>query len=205
MGSRRVASRLCVVLFVGTILLGLQGCSYLQHRGEDLLDMMDFGVTYSTELGFAAYYDLTPFIPIGYGNVDGYFIGVGGGQVGHMRHYEKSLGVMLYGKEEVGFGEGFDKDKPETVNAAKVGLLGAIEGPVPGPDYFPTCLHYFHFGYVGGVWNLRYLQMLDFMLGWTTLDICFDDGVERGGAERPTWGGKSMFGGLEVLEPEPEE
>ena len=210
MRLRSLTLRLPAALLSGLVLLGASGCSqmYLQHRAEDFLDMMDIGLTWSSKPGFAAYYDLTPFVPIGFSYVDGYFIGVGGGQVGHMRYYEKSFGVILYGEEEVGFGPGFDKNEPETVNFQRVGAIGVgqglAEGRLPGPDYFPTCLHYIHLGYLGAVGNLRYLQILDFLLGWTTLDICFDDGVERGGAERPTWGGKSIFGGAEVLEPEPE-
>jgi len=207
MRSRNVMRRLSAVWLPGLILLGFSGCSYLQHRGEDLLDMMDIGITWSTKPGFAAYYDLTPFVPIGVSYVDGHFVGVGGGQVGVMRHFQKNIGVVVWGQEEVGFGPGFDKNKPETVDFQRVGAIGVAqglaEGRLPRPDYFPTCLHYIHLGYVGAVGNLRYLQMLDFLLGWTTLDICFDDGVKRGGAKRPAWGGKNLVG-LSSPQPEPE-
>ena len=47
--------------------------------------------------------------------------------------------------------------------------------------------------------NLRYLQAVDFLLGWTGIDICFDDGKERG-----EWFGKSVYGwGSPEAESEP--
>jgi hypothetical protein len=159
--------------------LPFTGCTYLTHRGEDALDIVDVGVSLSSRPGFALYYDFVPVIPIGYGHVDGTFAGLGGGRFGVMPHYERSMGAVLWGREEVGFGR-FDADDPRSVNSQRVGLVGLAQRPVPGPDYMISCPHYLHLGWIGLVGTPRYLQMLDFLLGWTTLDICSDDGRTTG-------------------------
>jgi hypothetical protein len=41
-------------------------------------------------------------------------------------------------------------------------------------------MHYIHLGHVGLVSNFRWGEILDFALGWTTLDIANDDGVKFG-------------------------
>jgi hypothetical protein len=42
-------------------------------------------------------------------------------------------------------------------------------------------VHFFpHIAYVGLVWNARYMEMVDFALGWAGLDIAGDDGYEVG-------------------------
>jgi len=181
-------------LLLAVTLTAASGCAelatYARHRGEDLLDVMDLGVTWSAEPGFALYYDLTPFIPIGVGYTNGWFAGLGFGALRFGdRFYEHSMGFIFWGEEEVGWGE-FDPFDRETVNVNQAGILGLFSGEPPGPDYFPSCLHYVHLGYVGFVLNLRYLQAVDFLLGWFTVDVCFDDGV-RGPA---WWGGKNLFG-----------
>ena len=177
------------------------GCTYFSHRGEDFLDMIDLGVTWSSEPRFALYYDFVPVIPVGFGSVRGTFVGLGGGRFGVMAHHEWSVGLILWGEEEVGFGE-FDATDPETVRFQRSGLIGMVQGPFPGPDYLISCPHYVHLGWIGVVAGPRYLQMLDFVLGWTALDICFDDGRPRG-----RWGGKNVFGAGPPLEkkrpPEP--
>ena len=173
------------------------GCTYFQHRGEDALDMLDLGVTWSSKPGFALYYSFVPIVTIGYGNVDGGFAGLGGGRFGAVRHYEQSVGAILWGREEIGFDE-FDIEDPETLNFQRLGLIGMAQGPFPGPDYTLSCPHYLHLGWVGLAGTPRYLQMLDFLLGWTALDICCDDGRPRG-----KWGGKNIFGPGPPLEPVP--
>jgi len=172
---------------LGTMWLS-SGCTYLKYRGQDAMDMIDIGFTFSSKPGFALWYDFVPVIPVGIGYVDGQFLGLGGGQFGLMPHYEESYGLGVWGQEEVGFGD-FDIKKPETVDFQRSGLIGMIQGPFPGPDYMISCPHYIHLGWIGVVGSPRYLQMADFLLGWIGLDICFDDGMPRG-----TWFGRSMFG-----------
>ena len=61
-----------------------------------------------------------------------------------------------------------------------IGLIGLLQGPRPNNDYWVSCPHYLHIGWIGAVVTPRYSEMLDFIVGWTTLDISFDDiaGVE---------------------------
>ena len=169
-------------------LVGSTGCTYLAHRGQDALDMVDLGVTASAKPGFALYYNFVPVVPIGYGQVEGTFLGIGGGRAGVMPHHERSRGVVLWGEEEVAFGA-YDPADPASFNAFRSGLVGLTQGPVPGPDYTLSCPHYIHLGWIGVVVSPRYLQMLDFILGWTTLDIAYDDGLRYG-----RWGGKALIG-----------
>ncbi len=185
--------RFAAVALIGVLVAGAAGCqlaTYAKHRVEDLLDVADIGITWSAEPCFALYYDLTPFVPIGVGYTDGYFAGLGFGalRLGD-RFYQRSMGFIFWGEEEVGWGR-FDRYDPATMNANQAGIVGILSGDVPGPDYFPSCLHYIHLGFVGVVANLRYLQAVDFALGWLTIDICFDDGVI--GPAR--WSGKNIIG-----------
>ena len=182
-----------VALASALALVGSAGCTYLAHRGQDALDMIDLGVTASARPGFALYYNFVPVVPIGYGHVDGTFLGIGGGRAGAMPHYERSRGVVLWGEEEVAFGD-FDAADPETYNAFRSGIVGLAQGPAPGPDYTLSCPHYIHLGWIGVVASPRYLQMLDFILGWTTLDIGFDDGRRCG-----RWGGKAALRSEDVV------
>jgi len=41
-------------------------------------------------------------------------------------------------------------------------------------------MHYIHLGRFGLVLNIRYTEMLDFLLGWTTFDLAGDDGTKFG-------------------------
>jgi len=177
--------RMAKLTAVLVLLCSAQGCAYFHNRGQDFLDCMDIGLTFSAKPGIAAFYDFIPVVPIGYGYVDGYFVGIGQGQISlGARHFERSLGLILWGQEEVGFGlPDLDslsiEERNEALNFQRSGLVGMIHGPFPGPAYLISCPHYLHLGFIGAVASPRYLQMLDFVLGWTTLDICADDDPER--------------------------
>ncbi len=177
--------RKIMLLMLVSVVSGLtgSGCAYLRDRGNDAMDMIDLGLTFSREPGFAFYYDFVPVIPIGIGAVNGRFAGLGGGKFAlGTPHYQRSTGVILWGQEEVTFDysrqelEAMPEDvRQEVTNYQRSGLIGLIQGPVPDTDYLISCPHYLHLGWVGVVATPRYLQMLDFLLGWTTLDIGGDD------------------------------
>lgn len=170
-------------LILAGLLMGTQSCTYLSNRGHDAMDMMDLGLTVSKDPHFAFYYDFIPVLPIGYGKVEGTFAGLGGGQfTGGTPHYEESLGLILWGEEKLNFGispEELDamseSERNDALNVQRSGLIGMAQGPFPGTDYLISCPHYLHLGWIGGVLSPRYLQMADFVVGWTTLDICSDD------------------------------
>lgn len=184
MEARRRLSKVGVVLVLGVALLASQGCEavgrYFQYRGEDFLEMVDVGFTFTSEPCIGLYWNSLDLLVAGYSNVDGYFVGWGGGQIGVTRHYNHCYGLIV-SHEEVGWGD-FDENDPDTLYERYGGLAGLASCfGESTPDYTPACVHFFpHLGYIGLVWNARWTQVLDFILGWTTIDIAGDDGYRFG-------------------------
>jgi hypothetical protein len=175
---------LTVLLMLGSAAFSL-GCSYLQNRAGDAADIIDLGFTVSKKAQFAAFTD-APFMtiwPLGYGNVDGRFVGVGqGGLRGFSPMHERSVGFVLWGEEKLSYRAGKadleemdEEERAENEEFYRTGFLGFAEGPAPPPKYLFSCPHYLHLGWVGIVATPRYFELLDFVLGWTTIDICSDD------------------------------
>jgi len=76
--------------------VAVQGCAYVQHRVKDTLDMVDVGITV-TETPYLSLYGCgLDVMTFGAGHVDGYLVGIGGGQAGYIRHYEKTIGLVLW-------------------------------------------------------------------------------------------------------------
>jgi hypothetical protein len=172
--------------FIIMALLGLflfQGCAYIKNRVNDCGDMIDIGLSFSRKPQLALFYDFIPVIPIGYGRVDGTYAGLGGGKLSWFDpHFERSYGLILWGQEEVTFEKSLEEleklsreEREEILDFQRTGLIGMAQGPFPGPNYLISCPHYIHLGWIGVVGSPRYLQMLDFVLGFTTLDIGGDD------------------------------
>ena len=194
MDAKRCLGRFGTVLALAVILMASQGCNtavgrYFQYRGEDALEMADVGLTITKKPSVGLYWNSLDLLVFGYSDIDGYFVGLGGGQIGMTRHYNKCAGLMV-SEERVGWGN-FDKTDPNTLSIRNGGLLGfaSLMGGKSTPDYTPACVHFFpHIAYVGFVWNARWTQMIDFMLGFTTLDLAGDDGYKFGvwpAARRP--------------------
>lgn len=168
------------------MLLTLSGCEYMRDRGNDAKDIADIGLTFTDTPQFAFYASgpIVQVFTLGAGNVDGKFLGLGEGRFSAMGpHYEKSGGTFLWGEERISYyytGEELDAMTPEEAdekaNFMRVGILGMAEGPPPDLKYIGSCPHYLHLGFIGLVGTPRYLQFADFLLGWTTLDVCQDDG-----------------------------
>lgn len=171
-GSRGVVAVLGVAV-------AISGCSYLRERGSDALDILDLGVTWSKKPYLSVYGCAVGIASAGAGHFEGRFAGVGGGRLGVSPHYHRVLGLAAWSYEEVGW-EGYDASKPETLYIQHPGIVGWLAFLPRKPAYAPACLHSLHLGYVGVVANLRYLELLDFLLGWTTLDIACDDGGKAG-------------------------
>jgi len=180
MGNARWILKVALALSVLATASALSGCAYLKHRGADALDIVDIGLTFSKDPYFAAYYRLPiPVGGLGYGKVRGHFLGIGGGNIGLMPHYEESYGLVVWTQEEVAFGD-YNEEDEERLNYGRVGIVGLFEGrPVP-PGYILGCPHYLHLGWIGAVGMPRLHEALDFALGLTTLDIARDDGRPRG-------------------------
>jgi len=168
-----------LVLAWGVLFCVSQGCTYLKHRGEDATEMLELGVTWSKTPYGSFYVCGGGLATAGVGHMNGRFAGIGGSKVGATRHYYKLLGLLLWSYEEIGWGE-FDPAKPETLDRQHVGLLGWIMHPERRPAYAFGCVHCFHAGYAGLVFNARYVEVLDFLFGWFGLDLAGDDGERFG-------------------------
>ena len=186
------------------------GCTYLKYRGQDAMDMMDVGITFSSKPQFALYAS-GPFVQIGalgFGKVDGHFFGFGEGKASLWGpHYESSCGVLVWGEELLSYHLTESqlaalppRESDLTANFMRVGPIGFIQGPLPSLKYFGSCPHYIHLGWIGLVGSPRYLQMADFLLGWFMIDLCQDDGPKR---DRPggfqLWRGFNPGGRPEVI------
>jgi len=117
-------------LVLALALAAATGCShpasigdYFVHRGNDAAQMMDLGVTWTSEPYWSVYACLLGLSSIGAGHVDGEFCGLGGGQFAVMRHYHKVCGLLLWTYEELGW-DTFDVTKPETLYRWQNGPIG---------------------------------------------------------------------------------
>jgi len=169
-----------VLLALVLILVGSSGCAYVTYRAEDFAEIVDVGFTFTKTPQIGLYWNSLDIFPVGYSKIDGWFVGWGGGQFGVTRHYNECWGFG-YAREEIGWGE-FNKNDKDTLDVQYSGILGMALPPYEGgPSYTPACVHFFpHLGYVGLVWNARWMEMVDFIVGWTTIDIAGDDGTKLG-------------------------
>lgn len=156
---------------------------YPENRVRDALDMIDIGFTVSKKPGFALWYDFVPIIPVGVSYVDGYYIGLSGGKLTLWdKHFQRHLGVGIWGHEEVSWGVSKeeldampDEERKEASNFQRTGLIGSLQRPFAAPPYFISCPHYIHLGWVGVIGSPRYYQMADFVLGFAFIDLGLDD------------------------------
>jgi hypothetical protein len=194
------------VLSVFVLLSVLSGCAYLKNRGNDAMDMFDLGITVSKKPGFALYMDKPPVMPIGFANVDGKLIGLGRSSFGVHDFREKAVGYVVGGSIQRGV-DNYDPQDPNALKEYGAGLIGYMQGttafqndPAAGetgrPLTRPTCPMTIHLGWIGFEWGCKFWDMLDFMLGWTTLDIGHDD-IHLGGQQQPAAEEK-----VESVEPE---
>ncbi len=164
------------VIALAALSAALAGCGgYLKARGRDAAQMVDIGLTKSQKPCTAFFLCGISIVGFGKANLEGTFSGIGGNQVGTTRCYYRSIGYGPWTYEEIGWGD-FDVARPQTLYAQYGAIGGWFHHFARKPGYAPACNHYIHFGRRGVVFNLRYVEILDFLLGWTTLDICGDDG-----------------------------
>jgi hypothetical protein len=135
--------RALALLVFAAALVALSGCTtwqgglpaYGRNRLKDALEMFDLGITRTDTAQYAFYLAPASLIPIGYGNIDGTFTGMGGGDFGTMRVHYRHYGYGVYGREITGWGNArwdfpeFDPAKPETLNCATVGIVGICLPP----------------------------------------------------------------------------
>ena len=144
---------------------------------EDCADTVDIGLTFTRKPRLAVYGCFASVWCLGYANLDARFLGVGGGWVGSVKLKANCRGMSYTGREQIIW----SKNARWRHYSHPMGLDAVLAGTrIPPPAYFPACTHYIHVGPVGAVANLRYAEMLDLILGFTTFDLACDDGLERG-------------------------
>jgi len=167
--------RVGMAMVAAAAFVSLSGCSsYLEKRGQDAVQMLEIGITHTDQPSNAFFVCGVSIVGFGAANLEGTFTGMGGNQIGTTKFYYRSVGYGLWTYEEIGWGD-YDKTRQETLYSYYGGIAGWIEHIQRRPGYAPGCNHFIHFGRSGFVFNVRYLEILDFLLGWTTLDICGDD------------------------------
>jgi len=170
-GPRSVALLLGLAALCGAV----PGCGYFVDRGNDAAEMFDIGFTFSSKPQFAAYTNCPIIFPVGYGEVDGTFVGFGDGKAGVMKHKESSVGLLLWGREDVSWQRFNEAGGAESLGPQGAGLLVLATSDEQKQVEKPACKHYLHLGWVGLVWNIRWLEIPDFFLGWLLLDPSHDD------------------------------
>lgn len=182
--------RNCMAL--GLVLLLMSGCAYMKNRGNDAMDMAGFGVTVNKNLKpqFRLYANLF-VVPLGYGNVDdATLIGWGNRNIGIHDFEAHEWGALLTGEEVYGVGpfnpadfrqvspvyKKNSPDAPDERPEYKVGMLPLILDKEPRNwAKYVECNKGFHLGWIGLYFPCRPLDMVDFLVGWTTIDILNDD------------------------------
>lgn len=187
---------------VVAVLIFSQGCAalkpvgtYFVHRYQDLGEIADFGLSVTKTPQVGLYWNSLEIIVFGHCDLDGWFVGWGGGQIGVTRMYAKCSGFLI-GEEIIGWGPKLgepgtvDESRDDILIKRRSGMLGIMSNLAgaefgnnygSGPNYTPACVHFVpHLGWLGIVWNVRYTEIVDFMLGWVGLDISGDDGYEVG-------------------------
>ncbi len=169
-----------------------QGCSssspYLRNRVNDALDIMDIGITVTPALKpqFAAFFDFSSLTPFGYADVKGKYLGLGNRQFGWLDYEFQAWGLLAWGQRKSGAGKFNPADPHQARSNQKniterqkydVGFVGALMGKNPPPElWFMECgPRILHLGWIGFTETTRWFDIIDFLLGWTTLDLLRDD------------------------------
>ncbi len=80
--------RLLALTAVAALVFATQGCTvirYFQYRYDDFAEVADVGLSITTTPQIGLYWNSLDLLTVGYCNLDGYFLGFGGGQIGITR------------------------------------------------------------------------------------------------------------------------
>jgi len=187
-----------VLLVLGLGVLALStGCGYLENRGNDALDMIELGLTLSKRPYFALHQDYFNLLPHGYSRVRGAYVGLGARQFGVLDFDDETWGALVWGSKHLQIGELNPRD-PHQVWLSDMRKLKAAGKPLPvrtqryndgvvrmvregHPPPWPTfvsCRRNLHLGWVGLFASMHPVEIIDFIVGWTSLDIVGDDLAE---------------------------
>lgn len=182
-----------VMKFFSALLAGvlLAGCAspYLKNRGNDLADVFDIGVTVN---GGKPQFrlDFEPFLfTVGYSDLHGKLIGLGGRQFGINDFESKGWGAVLAGEGVYGTGP-FDprdprqykfpndpENAPTNRPSYDMGLIPLVSSSNTNTIWtkYAECNKGIHLGWIGVHVPCRPADLVDFVLGFAKIDIMHDD------------------------------
>jgi hypothetical protein len=177
--------RIWLAALVALLAAGNAGCAYLSNRGDDVLDCVDLGVTYSTDPKITLYANFLNILPIGYSNFDGQYYGTGNDHVGAMQARHDHVGLIAWGYERWGYDGDYDPADPKSPTSFYMGIGGIGQAALVDQEHFPwkngfvTCPKMIHLGWVGLSLNCKFGEVLDLVLGVFTIDLFNDDDAGR--------------------------
>jgi len=178
---QRISRRLALAAALPLIVAALTGCAYLKNRGNDALDIFDVGITFSSEPHVGVYAGFESLLSAGYADVEGKMLGLGNRRAGWLDMKYKAAGALLEGHEEWAYG---DYENDPSLRQNQGAGLGLLYDDVPRTvPKFLNCPKFVHLFFIGANVNCKIGEVLDFVLGWTTLDIGCDDVYGDGKAE----------------------
>lgn len=180
-----------ILTFVSLLIVCGMGCSYLKNRGNDLLDIVQPGITVNTtwKPSFVLYFKPS-FLPIGYGSMKGKLIGLGNRHFGINEFEAYEYGFIIMGKERYGTGPfnpedpcqiwpTYDRDDPSAPKERPTYYTGLPPVFLKNKPVLWTKFLYsskaIHLGWIGINLPHSPFEALDFLLGFTTLDFMGDD------------------------------
>ena len=172
----RLHRMLLVMVVLSTVTVLSSGCAYLKNRGNDLVDTFDMGITFTEKPRVGVFISFNSLLAAGYSNIDdGKLLGFAQRNVGWLDMRYQAAGALLYGYEQWGYDDNFDKNDPKSPKRRGDGL-GLIDYESPkGFCEALQCGKILHLGFIGLNLNCRLGDIMDLVLGLTTLDICGDD------------------------------
>ncbi len=185
MSRHGIRSWVMAGLLVG-VLAPTAGCAskYWRDRYNDFKDQWELGVTSSDNGQFGIYGGLLHFITLGGTSLDCDLHGLANSQWGSHKYYDKSWATLFVGEDShVVTSGGVPLPPSEEIMKYDTGFLGLPFGQPGDAQTALTSPFMIHLGYGGIVWNTKFVEVLDFVLGWTTLDIMKDDTGTRPVAE----------------------
>ena len=160
------------------------------------MEVIEIGITVSPhwQPDFALHANFFNLTPMGFSHIDGKYIGWGYRQAGVFDYKDHSWGLLLVGREDLQFGR-FDANDPHQASASQiarlkaagqplpqrmaiydVGVVGMVKaGKTPPWPTFMACRKNIHLGWIGAFNICRPVDLVDFILGWSTIDIVGDD------------------------------
>ena len=176
------------------VLMLTQGCAYMKDRGNDLSDTFELGITVTPRLmpTFAARMNGFDVVSLGYSKSDLMLLGWTDRQFGVLRLQDDFWGVLAWGEERIAISK--DGEQPqwsedgwppatslpfEGREPYSVGFVGAFAGENRPPSRsYGECPKLLHLGWIGLYANCSMVDIADFFIGWSTLDIGADDAAD---------------------------